>query len=149
MNLRSISAIVFCLANPLGAQVPSSTVDTFQAPADARWAPITARDVDAAYALLRDNHPGAAPELHDVDFQERLAHGHHLALERARTVTSYQGYIAVLAGFATAMGDKHIWSRPTFVINLPRWPRFIVSKRGDHWVVTDADPPQTPLIGAG
>jgi hypothetical protein len=29
-----------------------------------------------------------------------------LALNRVRTVTSYQGYIAVLAGFATEMGDS-------------------------------------------
>jgi hypothetical protein len=135
-------------AGEAAAQIPSWSVDAFRAPPDPRWAAITTRDVDAAYKLLRDNHPGAAPELHDLDFQHRLADGHRVALDRAKTVTSYEGYAAVLAGFAIAMGDKHIWSRPTFVVNLPRWPRFVVSKRGDAWTVTDADPPETSLVGA-
>ncbi len=149
--MRTISShlISLCLlAGNAAAQLPAWNIDTFHAPPDRRWATTTVHDVDAAYVLLRDNHPGAARELNDLDFQHRLTHGHELALERARTVTSYEGYSAVLAGFATAMGDKHIWSRPTFVVNLPRWPRFIVSKRGDSWVVTDADPPQTLLVGA-
>ena len=147
-------AIVYCLplllaaAGEAAAQIPSWSVDTFHAPPDAHWALTTARDADAAYVMLRDNHPGAAVELHDLDFQQRLGEGHRVALERARTVTSYEGYSAVLAGFATAMGDKHIWSRPTFVVNFPRWPRFILSKRGDTWSVTDADPPETSLVGA-
>ena len=146
--MRQILLLLIAATGEAAAQIPSWSVDTFHAPPDPHWALITARDADAAYALLRDNHPGAAAELHDLDFQRRLAQGHRVALERARTVTSYQGYMAVLAGFATAMGDKHIWSRPTFVVNLPRWPRFIMSKRGDTWIVTDADPPETPLIGA-
>jgi Peptidase family S41 len=136
------------LTTSAAAQFPSWGVDSFHTPLDAHWAIVTARDVDAAYALLRDSHPGGAVELHDLDFQHRLALGHRVALARARTVTSYPGYMAVLAGFATAMGDKHIWSRPTFVVNTPRWPRFMVSKRGETWIVTDADPPETPLVGA-
>ena len=106
------------------------------------------RDVEAAYRLLRDNHPGAAPELHDLEFQQRLKNAHTLALKRAGTVTSYQGYLFVLAGFATDMGDKHIWSRPTFVVNLPRWAGIIVSKRGDAWTVTDTEPDQSTILGA-
>jgi hypothetical protein len=102
----------------------------------------------SAEAIRSHNRPGAAPELHDLAFQQRLNNAHMLALRRARRVTSYQGYSAVLAGFATDMGDKHIWSRPAFVINTPRWAKIIVSKRGDAWIVTDADQPQTTLLGA-
>jgi len=152
--VRTTHAMMYCLslliaaAGDAAAQIPSWSVDTFHAPPDPHWALVTARDAEAAYLLLRDNHPGAAAELHDLDFQRRLAQGHGVALARARTVTSYEGYAAVLAGFATAMGDKHIWSRPTFVVNLPRWPRFIMTKRADTWIVTDADEPETPLIGS-
>jgi hypothetical protein len=46
------------------------------------------------------------------------------------------------------MGDKHIWSRPTFVVNLPRWAGIIVSKRGDLWIVTDAEGDQSALLNA-
>jgi hypothetical protein len=130
------------------AQIPSWGIDTFQAPADQRWSPIATQDVEAAYRLLRDNHPGAAPELNDLAFQLRLKNAHALALQRARTVSSYLGYLFVLAGFATDIGDKHIWSRPTFVVNLPRWAGIIVSKRGDAWIVTDTETDQSTVLGA-
>src|SRR3984885_5437880 len=130
------------------AQIPGWNIDSFQAPADPRWSPIAVRDVEAAFRLLRDNHPGAAPELHDLEFQQRLKNAHTLALKRAGAVTSYQGDLFVLAGFATGMGDKQIWSRPTFVVNLPRWAGIIVSKRGDTWIVTDTDSDQSPILGA-
>jgi hypothetical protein len=134
-------------ARPAFAQIPSFGIDAFQAPADPRWSPITVQDVEAAYRLLRDNHPGAAPELHDLAFQQRLNNAHTLALKRAGTVSSYQGYLFVLAGFATDMGDKHIWSRPTFVVNLPRWAGIIVSKRGDAWIVTDTEGDRSASLG--
>jgi hypothetical protein len=130
------------------AQIPGWNIDGFQSPTDPRWSPIAVQDVEAAYRLLRDNHPGAAPELHDLEFQQRLKNAHALALKRAGTATSYQGYLFVLAGFATDMGDKHIWSRPTFVVNLPRWAGIIVSKRGDAWIVTDTEPDQSAVLGA-
>ena len=139
---------VLCIHSPAAAQIPSWGVEDFHAPADPRWAEITRTDVEAAYKLLRDNHPGGAEELHDLAFQERLNSAHSLALDRARSVVSYQGYAAVLAGFATGMGDKHIWSRPTFVVNLPRWAGIILSKRGKGWIVTDTDESRAALRGA-
>lgn len=147
--------LVACLAlsrtAPVSAQILSAGVDDlpgFHAPTDPRWKPITVEDVNAAYQLLNDNHPGAAAEMHDTTFVRRLGEAHTRALERAGMVDSYQGYLAVLAGFATEMGDKHIWSRPTFVVNMPRWPELMISKRGNAWIVTDAEPSQSALIGA-
>lgn len=149
---RSAPAAIICALlwgiPPAAAQIPSWGVDEFHAPADPRWIEVTRADLEAAYKLLRDNHPGGASELHDVAFQERLNSAHSLGLERARTVVSYQGYVAVLAGFATGMGDKHIWSRPTFVVNLPRWAGIIPSKRGDVWIVSDTDDSRAALRGA-
>lgn len=147
MMCATVLALIVA-ASAAFAQIPSSGIDAFKAPADPRWSAIAVQDVEAAYQLLRDNHPGAAPELHDVAFQQSLTNAHTLALKRARTVTSYEGYLFALAGFATDMGDKHIWSRPTFVINLPRWAGIIVSKRGDAWIVTDTEVDQSALLGA-
>ena len=62
-----------------------------------------------------------------------------LSVFRAQKVTSYDGYAAVLAGFANGMGDKHIWSRPTYAINRPLWPGVIVSKHGQTWVIAVKD----------
>ena len=147
MRILGIFSLVSFLTTA-HAQIPSVGVDSFQAPPDPRWSRITQVDVDAAYQLLLDNHPGAALELGDIAFQQRLIAAHLRALKRARGVTSYQGYLFALAGFATDMGDKHIWSRPTFVVNLPRWPDFIVSKRGETWSVTDTELDQSALLGA-
>lgn len=133
---------------PATAQIPSWGVDDFHAPPDSRWSEITRTDVEAAYKLLRDNHPGGAAELHDIAFQQRLDNAHALALERARKVESYQGYSAVLAGFATGMGDKHIWSRPTLLVNLPRWAGIIPSKRGNAWILSATDDSRAALRGA-
>jgi Peptidase family S41 len=130
------------------AQIPSHNFASFRAPPDTRWRTITLGDVEAAYRLLRDNDPGASPELHDTQFVQRLESAHRMAQSRAQSVNSYPGYLAVMAAFATAMGDKHIRSRPIFVMNLPRWPGFIVSKRGDDWKITDTDPSQAKLRGA-
>jgi Peptidase family S41 len=146
---RVLAVVLAVVAAPAAfSQAPSWDAATFKAPADARWSRIAAQDAQAAYELLRDNHPGAAPTLHDLAFQERLKNARTLALKRARTVTSYQGYLFVLAGFATDMADKHIWSRPTFVVNLPLWTEFIVSKRGEAWTVTDTEPDHSDLLGA-
>jgi hypothetical protein len=137
------------LTGPAAAQpMPTWDPPGFQAPPDPRWAETTRTDVEAAYRLLRDNDPGGAPELHDHAFMHRLETSRTLALSRAQQVTSYDGYVAVLAGFANGMGDKHIWSRPAFVTNRPLWPGFIVSKHGSAWVVADTDDLRAPLKGA-
>jgi hypothetical protein len=119
------------------AQILSSGMEDFRPPPDARWRQITYSDVQAAYRLIRDNHPGAAPELLDLAFRNSLAEAHALATRRASSVTSYEGYTAVLAGFATGLADKHIWSRPTYVLNVIRWPGLILSKHSSSWIVTD------------
>ena len=150
-GIMRVLVAVFALAATAPAtfaQIPGWNIDGFQAPADPRWSTIAVQDVEAAHRLLRDNHPGAALELHDLGFQQRLKNAQARALERAHTISSYQGYLFVLAGFATDMGDKHIWSRPTFIVNMPRWTGFIVSKRGNAWVVTDTELEHSNLLNA-
>jgi len=138
-----VACLTLAKMAPVSAQITSAGVDDFpgfHAPADPRWKRIAVEDVNAAYQLLEDNHPGAAAEMHDTTFVRHLKEAHARALARAGRVDSYQGYLAVLAGFATEMGDKHIWSRPTFVVNMPRWPGLVISKRGNAWIVSDAEP---------
>ncbi len=113
------------------------------------WRTWTGRDLDAAHALLRDNHPGAAPEVGDAEFQKALEDGYTLAKTRAATVTTFEGYQAVLAAYAWGFGDKHIWSRPTLNLAWPDWAGLIISKQGNDWVVSDEDALGGPsLLGA-
>ena len=117
-------------------------------PAPRYWQGLTRTDVDAAYALLHDNHPGASLELDDAAFRDRLSRAYAQAKARALKVSSYEGYVATLGGFATAMGDKHIWSRPLFARDSRLWTGLIIARRGEDWVVAADDngsdaPPRT------
>jgi hypothetical protein len=103
------------------------------------WRAAAAEDVAAAYALLDENHPAALAEVGDTAFLRALQEGHAAAVARASTVTSYEGYAATLAAFADTLKDKHIWSRPVYVLARPEWAGILMSKRGDHWIVFDED----------
>jgi len=132
-----------CAASPDVAQTP------LQAEAVHFWRAAAEADVDAAYALIRDNHPGMVPELGDLAFRQSVAAAYARARAQAPAVASYEGYAATLAAFADALGDKHIWSRPNFVTGRPAWAGILMSKRGDHWIVADeeASPPAESVLG--
>ena len=68
------------------------------------WQTLTRIDVEAAYDLLKDNHPAALPEVGDTQFTQALAAAHAKALARVPAVASYEGYIATMSEFANAMG---------------------------------------------
>jgi hypothetical protein len=116
----------------------------------ARWRQLADADVEAAHALLAQDHPGALPEVGDADFRRRLAAGRDEARRRAAQVTSYAGYAATLQGFANAMGDRHIWSRSLGTVSSVEWAGLIAARRGGHWVVADEDGASDgpPLTGA-
>ena len=117
-------------------------------PAPRYWQGLTRTDVDAAYALLHDNHPGASLELDDAAFRARLSSAYAQAKSRALKVTSYEGYVATLGGFAVAMGDKHIWSRPLFAPDSRAWAGLLIARRGGNWVVAADDNDPGSLKGA-
>lgn len=113
------------------------------------WRTMTRLDIAAAHSLVNDNHPAALPEVGDAAFREALARAHELALSRAQTVTTYEGYVATLQGMMNALGDPHLWARPLAPIGYPDWAGIVVSKRGDRWLVTDEDAqPEQSLLGA-
>ncbi|MEQ7874303.1 S41 family peptidase [Sphingomonas sp. ASV193] len=131
------------------ASAPNAEPSAKAQDAAAFWRGAAERDVEAAYILVRDNHPAAVPELGDTRFTGALATAHALAAARARSVHDYDAYTATLAAFADALGDKHLWSRPTYVLERPSWPGFLTSKRGSHWIVTErADGEDPSLKGA-
>ena len=104
------------------------------------WQSLTRIDAEAAYELLENNHPAALPEVGDKEFTTALAAAHARTLARAKTITSYDGYLATLAEFANSMGDGHIASRSTFQRRYVKWAGIIAAKRGEDWVVGTDDP---------
>jgi hypothetical protein len=103
------------------------------------WRAATETDVAAAYALIEENHPGVLAEVGDAAFRRALEEGHAAAVARTPAVTTYEGYAATLGAFADALKDKHIWSRPTFVVARPEWAGILLSKRGARWIVVDEE----------
>jgi hypothetical protein len=103
------------------------------------WPELTRTDVEAAYTLIHDNHPGVLVTVGDTTFRTTLARAHSLAISRAAKVTSYEGYVATLQGFTMSLGDEHVWARPLYSIAYLEWASIITSKRGKHWIVVDED----------
>jgi Peptidase family S41 len=135
--------------NIVGAQSTLEQTAPPPAPVAQAWRTLTQADVEAAYGLIKNNHPAAAPEVGDDAFRERLERAHTLAVSRAERVTSYEGYIATLRALMTALGDPHLAAHPALSITNLDWAGLIVSKRSDKWIVTDEDaPPEGSLLGA-
>jgi len=107
--------------------------------AAAHWRALTEIDVEAAHALLSDNHPAATHAINDPAFMAALANGYADARARARKVMGYPGYVATLGAFAIAMGDGHIWSHPIYVPAFIQWAGIIAAKRGPNWVAAYED----------
>lgn len=96
------------------------------------WGATTRQDIEAAYALLNDNHPGALPVFGDPGFRERLEGGRSRALQQAQRVDSIGGHRAVMNAFAMTMGDAHIQFRPR--ANAPwRWSGLLFRRESDTW----------------
>ncbi len=116
----------------------------------AAWRSLADTDLMAAYALIRDSHPGAAPELGDADFLRRLEAGFAEARSRLDRVEGYGGYRAMLLGFANSLGDKHIWSAAALSRQGFQIPGFVPVLRGGRWVVAEELWPTAdePLAGA-
>lgn len=114
------------------------------------WVALTRGDLDAAYALVRDNHPGAASELGDDAFRKRLDDSYQLSLSQVGQVKDIDGYGAVLRGFAARLGDKHLSFVPLYLDQIYPTPGFIVAKRGAEWRVVDEfrSTGDQPLLGA-
>jgi hypothetical protein len=133
---RIVASILFpvaCLlaAYPVGAAEKPSV--------GAMWRTAAEADVEAAARLIADDHPAMLPEAGDTGFRVAFETAHKLAVERARAVDSAAGYMATLGGFAVALADKHIQSRPTMLTARPKWAGIIVAKWGNRWVVADED----------
>lgn len=136
-----LSPALLALLIAFQALAQTSAVDAQSAAA--LWRDLTALDVRAAYSLLMENHPAAAPEANDPGFVAALEAARARALTRAAQVSSHEGYAATLGEFATSLGDDHIASAPTHVPRTVRWAGVVAGLQGSHWIVAADDPKLT------
>ncbi len=130
--MRIAAAVVLCaaIAAPAAAQSERAAPE-----GAAHWRSMAALDLEAAYRLVLDNHPGATSELGDDQLRSGLAAAIERSRAKAAQVDSYAGYVAVLQGFAVSLGDKHIWSRQVLRPTVYQWPGLAMAYRGGSWQV--------------
>jgi hypothetical protein len=116
----------------------------------AAWRQLTAADVEAAYAIISQNHPAAAPAAGDSAFRRTLALAGQAARARAQRVSSYEGWLATLRAFAAAFSDPHISLQTRLSVSSVRWPGLVVGRQGSATVVVSRDSawPDLPAPGA-
>ncbi len=122
--MRSLKMLIGLVFLAVGA--PSAA----QQDVAAHWRALAAADVEAAHRMIMEDHPGAAKEVGDLEFQRALADGYAEARARASQATSYEGYLATLSGLAVSLGDKHIWSRPLYSPDTRDWAGILIARRG-------------------
>lgn len=137
-----------CVAAALLGVIPA-----FGAPPDdaaTHWRALARLDVEAAYRLLKENHPAAVAETGDRAFVAQLEAAHRRALTRAAQVRDVDGLYATLGEFANAMGDGHIRSKARYRDDTVRWAGIIAAKRSTNWMVaaTDGKIAGSDLVGA-
>lgn len=121
-----------------GASLSAAALLTIGATSDAQtiaWSKMAAEDLEAARALILENHPGAQAEVGDPTFQKQLVRGVEDARGIASRARTYGDYRATLLRFAASFDDPHIQSDS--LVQAPRyWPGFSVGLSRDRWVVT-------------
>lgn len=113
------------------------------------WPALTRVDVEAAYRILDEDHPGASLEAGDAAFRATLEEARRVALNRADEVRSFEGYNATLAGFVNAIGDRHVGALPLYRSDTRNWAGLITTMQGGQFVVmSGAQPEESSLVGA-
>ncbi|MDF3124883.1 S41 family peptidase [Rheinheimera sp. 1928-s] len=101
------------------------------------WAELARQDIEAAYQITAENHPGMADK-QNPGFQQQLLQAKTNALLLVTQVTDAYGYEAVIERFSTSLQDGHAGAYaqlPDSVPAIRRWPGFNTVWRGDAlWV---------------
>jgi hypothetical protein len=122
----------------------TASVAFAQQPA-ADWAAALRADAEALHADVAANHPGPVND-RDPDFSQSNDAALALALERARQVTDYPGYLAALRGYTAAFDDGHLAFAS--LVEAPvalRWPGFLTAFAEDGRQVVRARADDAPV----
>lgn len=135
---RLVAASLFAAGVAMAAEPPQTPE---------QWQHAAVADIEAAYQLTLDNHPGTYDPA-NPGFATHLAEARKLGLQLATQVRDGAGYQAALAGFNAAIHDGHAgveFTRP--LAAQWRWPGFVAAWRGDSMYVY-ATVPGGPVAGS-
>ena len=138
MTTLSLAATLIAL------QASSLTVTQMPQTAQA-WATAARKDVEAAYQLTKENHPGIY-DPQNPGFILQLDKARDDAIAMSQQVTEANGYMAVIAKFSTLLQDGHAGAFNTLPESFTtiRWPGFNASWRGNGLWVFRSDLPEVP-----
>jgi hypothetical protein len=97
------------------------------------WSDAATRDINAAYAVLVENHPGIYDPA-NPGFRDLLKKAQQQSLELAAQTRDAAGYTAAISRFRAVLNDGHAGVFPTLGktdIGEPTWPGFIAVWRGN------------------
>lgn len=129
----------------LAAEAPS--LDP-KAEARAHWQGLARNDLDFAYALLRDNHPGMAPEFGDTAFRARIDAAYDAAKTRISAIETYASLRYTLETFAAAAIDEHVNADFGLQRKYVVWPGFLTRVDGERYFVVRAEGDDTSAAPA-
>ncbi len=139
---RTISIFIAAVAALPAVEALAQEPATAAAPVK-DWGVIARQDVEAAYELYVENHPG----MHDPGnpgFPEQLKKARDAALAVAAMAHDREGYSRALARFTGELGDGHAQVyAPAPEGEAPRtrlWPGFVAAWRGEQMIVHRAAP---------
>jgi Peptidase family S41 len=101
------------------------------------WSQAAQRDVEAAYIILRDNHPGMVDPA-TPGFLRQLDRARATGLDLAKRVTTPMGYDAAIAAFGNELQDGHASANAILPLSLRpvrNWPGFVPAWRGKRMLV--------------
>ncbi|MDP1978354.1 S41 family peptidase [Undibacterium sp.] len=107
----------------------------------ANWVKAVKQDINEAYQLTLDNHPGTYDK-HNPDFKKNLDLARDNALALADQVNDAAAYTAVMDRFNVSLHDGHAGVRtsiPATTAPAIRWPGFITVWRGNGLYVYAAE----------
>ncbi|WP_372870587.1 S41 family peptidase [Shewanella sp.] len=131
----SLSALLPLFAAAAEPKLPQTT---------AEWASMAKADIDAAYQITRDNHPGMFDPL-NPGFGSQLEKARNGALALVPRVTDATSYKAVIGRFSTGLQDGHAGAYANIEdadVPQTRWPGFNTVWRGNDLRVSYSDLPQ-------
>lgn len=100
-----------------------------------QWQRAASADIDAAYQITLDNHPGTY-DPSNPGFAARLGEARKAGLQLAAQVRDGAGYQAALMRFNTVIHDGHAGVAFTMPPAVEwRWPGFVAAWRGDSMYV--------------
>ena len=95
-----------------------------------QWRSITERDIEAAYSITAQNHPGMF-DVNNPTFPGLLKQAKAEALALSSQASGPQVHVAAIARFSTVLQDGHAGAFSSVERPARRWPGFSAVWRGD------------------